>query len=85
MQLDMFSVIILSTKLHVCDSASVLVPWGAIGGGLGAAVFVIVIAVIILFLLKRRGFFVKKEQSGSGTFINPLRASSSKQKPDTRY
>ncbi|KAI0229775.1 Tyrosine-protein phosphatase 10D [Lamellibrachia satsuma] len=66
-------------------TASAPVPWGAIGGGLGAAVFVIVIAVIILFLLKRRGFFVKKEPSGSGTFINPLRTSSNKQKLDTSH
>ena len=77
----MFSVIILSTKLHVCDSASAPVTWGV----LGAAVFITVIAVVVVFLLRRRGFFVKKEQSGSGTFVDPLRASNSKQKPDTRY
>ncbi|KAI0239139.1 Tyrosine-protein phosphatase 10D [Lamellibrachia satsuma] len=67
------------------ETASAPVPWGAIAGVLGAAVFIIVIAVIVLFLLKRRGFFVKKEQSSSGTFVDPLRASNSKQKPDTSH
>ncbi|KAI0214370.1 hypothetical protein LSAT2_000535 [Lamellibrachia satsuma] len=38
------------------------VPWGAIGGGLGAAILVIVIVILIVVVLKRQSCFEKKSQ-----------------------
>ena len=57
------------------------VPWGAIGGGLGAAILVIVIVILIVIVLKRQSCFDKKLQPTLNTPMVVIGGSSEQQTP----
>ena len=57
------------------------VPWGAIGGGLGATILVIVIVILIVVVLKRQSCFDKKSQPTLNTAMVVIEGSPEQQTP----